>query len=357
MSWIAISGADQRWTDPTVFNAVLHPRDQLLSRGSLVIETRISPEGRPQTLLAYDRTHPWPGSLSLQALPGGSIVLVMSQNGEVCHTLLDVPSETRTDVLRVTLSWDLERRWGRLAVERPESDAVAMRETPALPRLVLDDVYTMVQRPQLIRQDNDVVFLAVSDEVEPVGPMPSLMGNVPVATPQGYRALRDLDCGDTVYTRDSGVVPVLHRVTRTVPALGSFQPVRLRAPYLGLQRDIIVAPHQRLVIGGSEVEYLFGREAVLVSARSLVNGFAAVREVGHLLVRYAHLLLPKHSAFIAAGAACESLYVGRLRRDKDRLAASLLAECPPGMMPEQHRAGHQVLHPFEAITLTEARAA
>ncbi|WP_417718462.1 Hint domain-containing protein [Salipiger sp.] len=357
MSWIGIAGGEKRWTDPQVFSAALGSRDKLLAKGSLMIETRLSPDGRPQTLLAYERSHPWPGSLSLQAIPGGSLVLVMCQGGEVFHTLLDYPADSRTDVLRVTFSWDSERRWGRLALERPESDTVALRETPAPPPLVLEDIHTMTRRPQLCRTDRDVVFFAVSDEIEPVGPLPSVLGNTPVSTPRGPRALGELKLGDTVLTRDSGPVPVLHAVSRVVPALGSFQPVRLRAPYLGLKRDLVMAPHQRLVIGGTEVEYIFGRESVLVPAVSLVNGFAAVHEEGHLLVRYAQVLLPGHSAFMSAGAALESLYVGRLRRDRERLGASVLAECPPRLMPEQHRSGYQVLRPFEAITLAEARAA
>ncbi|MGR3375809.1 Hint domain-containing protein [Salipiger abyssi] len=357
MSWIAIAGGERRWTDERVFDAALRPRDQLLSRGSLLIETRLSAEGKPQTLLSYERSHPWPGALSLQALPGGSIVLIVSQGADVFHTLLEYPADARTDVLRVTYSWDSTQRWGRLALERPESDTVALRETPPPPPLVLEDIHTMVRRPQLCRTDPDVVYFAVSDEIEPVGPMPALLGDIPVATPQGARQVRDLRCGDTVHTRDSGVVPVLHRASRLVPALGSFRPIRLRAPYLGLRRDIVVTPHQRLVIGGSEVEYIFGREAVLVPALSLVNGFAAVEEDGPLTMRYHNLLLPTHDAFIAAGAALESLYVGRLRRYRDRVAASVLAECPSGLLPEQHRAGYQVLGPFEAITLAEARAA
>lgn len=357
MSWIAISGADLAWVCPQVFGGSVQGRAAMLARGSLMIETRLSPEGRPQTLLSYKRSHPWEGGISLQAIPGGGIVLVMSQGGEIFHTVLSHGRDARTDVLRLTFSWDSPARWGRLAVERPESDQVEMLVTPPPPPLMLEDLYTMTLRPQLCEMDRDVVFFAVSNRIEPIGPMPSLTSAVPIATPQGYRPLRDLRCGDTVLSRDNGTVPVLHVVERTVPALGSFQPVRLRAPYFGLRRDIVVAPHQRLVIGGSEVEYIFGREAVLIPAINLVNGFAAVYEEGHRLVRYCHLLLPGHEALIAADAAVESLYAGRLRRNKDRLSASLLATCPPGLLPEHHRAGYQVLRPFEAITLAEARAA
>lgn len=356
MSWIAISGEGQAWVCPTMFDG-RSQRDLLMARGSIVIETRLSPEARPQTLLSYQRRHPWIGSISFQAVPGGGIVLVMSQGDDVFHTVLPHSPDARTDVLRVTFSWNSEARWGRIAVERPESDTVVVQTTPPPPPLMLEDIYTLTRRPQLCEMDEDVVFFAVSDQIEPIGPMPLVTGHVPVLTGQGYRPLKSLKTGDTVQTRQHGLVPVLARVSRRVPALGSFQPVRLRAPYFGLRQDLVVAPQQRLVIGGTDVEYIFGREAVLVPAVSLVNGFAAVYETGHLTVRYHDLLLPGHEPFIAADGELESLYIGRLRRRREHLNQTLLARCPPNLLPEHARAGLKVLRPFEAITLAEARAA
>ncbi len=357
MSWIALSGQGKSWVCPQTFGGGAQQRDRLMSKGSIMIETRLSPDGRPQTLLSYERAHPWFGAISFRAVPGGGIVLVMSQGEEVFHTVLQHKHEARTDVLRVTFSWDSEARFGRIAVERPESDTVVVETTPAPPPLLIEDIYTLARRPQLIEMDQDVIFFAVSDEIEAVGPMPSLVGQVPVMTPTGYRAVSDLRCGDTVKTRKNGIVPVLHRVSRIVPALGSFQPVRLRAPYLGLMRDLVVAPHQRLVIGGSEVEYIFGREAVLIPALSLVNGFTAVYEEGLQMVEYHQLLLPGQEPVVAAGAELESLYVGRLRRRTEQLNQTLLGDVPRNLMPEHARTGIKVLGPFEAITLAEARAA
>lgn len=357
MSWIAISGEGQSWVCPGLFGAGGVQRDLLMARGSIMMETRISPDGRPQTLLSYERIHPWAASISFRALPGGGIVLVMSQGAEVFHTVLSHKHDARTDVLRVTFSWDSEARFGQIAVERPESDTVVVRDTPPPPPLMFEDVYTLTRRPQLCQLDRDLIFFAVSDQIEPIGPTPLATGQVPVETPSGHRPLKDLQAGDCVTTRHSGMATVLHRVERRVPAMGSFQPVRLRAPYLGLRRDVVVSPQQRLVIGGTDVEYLFGCQAVLVPALSLVNGFAAVLEQGHLTVRYHDLLLPRHEPFIAAGAELESLYIGRLRRKSDNLDRTLLAGLPRNLLPEHARVGLKVLRPFEAITLVEARAA
>ncbi|MEQ5869479.1 Hint domain-containing protein [Sagittula sp. NFXS13] len=357
MSWIAVSGEGASWVCPDRFGGMAHDRDILMPRGSIVIETRLSSAARPQTLLAYERVHPWKGALSVRAMPGGEIVLELSQGDDVVHSVLQHGHDERTDVLRVTFSWDSEARWGRITAERPDADTMVVEDTPPPPPLLLEDIYSLVRRPQLVEKDKDVVFFAVSDAIEPVGPMATLVGQVPVLTPQGYRPISTLRCGDTVETRSRGIVPVLARVTRRVPALGSFQPVRLRAPYFGLHRDLVVAPYQRLVIGGAEVEYIFGREEVLIPAISLANGFAAVYEHGAQMIRYHQLLLPGHEPMISAEAELESLYVGRMRRRKDLIRHSLLSEVPGNLIPEHARAGLKVLRPFEAITLAEARAA
>lgn len=357
MSWIGLTGEGRAWTCPHRVGASAPERHRLMPRGSIMIETRVPPEERPQTLLYYRRDYPWAGVISVQAMPGGGIVLVLDQGGETFHTVLERRNDSRVDLLRVTFSWDSEARRGWLTVEQPGTDTLCSQETPPPPPMLLEDVYTLCHRPQLVTTDPDVIFYAVSDTAEPVGPMPGLVGQVPVLTPQGYRPLNALQLGDTVRTRHAGVVPVLARVTRRVPALGSFRPVRLRAPYFGLRRDLVVAPYQRLVIGGSEVEYIFGRQAVLIPAMSLVNGFAAVYEEAHDLVRYHQLLLPGHEPLIAAEAEFETLYIGRMRRQRALLARSLLADVAPGLLPEHARAGLKVLRPFEAITLAEARAA
>lgn len=203
----------------------------------------------------------------------------------------------------------------------------------------------------------EVLFSAISDEILPIGPMPSLHPATPIATPGGYRTAESLRRGDTVVTDNGDTVPVLHSVRHTVPARGSFAPVRLRAPYFGLQRDIVVAPEQRLVLEGSEVEYIFGQEAVLVPARHLVNGHAAMWHTCGTTTEYVQVVLPGHEALMAAGCAVESLYIGRIRRDADRLDASVLADVPSRLLPEHARPIHQVLGSFEAITLVDQRAA
>ena len=204
---------------------------------------------------------------------------------------------------------------------------------------------------------NDVVFAGVSTQIEPIGPLPCLTQHTPVATPRGYVPIGSLKRGDQVFTEDGQIVPVLHCIAYRAPALGSFRSIRLRAPYFGLQQDIIAAPNQRLIMRGSEVEYLFDAEAVLVPARHLVNGFAARYEKVGPLVTHAQVVLPDHQPILAAGTAVESLYLGRLRRKPDALAASVMAHIPKTLLPEHGKPAYPVLRAFEAITLVEQRAA
>lgn len=353
MTWVALSGDGSAWLCPDTFDGAR--RDALMPRGSLMIETRMPNCVGAQILLAHRRRMPWRGGLSLTIAAAGALVMELRQGDDVIRSELAFQQDLQSESLRIVFNWDAPARWGQVSIEQPGSDRVSIAQTPPPFPLLLGDVQALTQG--LCQRSGDVIFVAVSDAIQPIGPMPTLTAAVPIATPQGYRRAGDLHCGDTVLTRDDGIVPVLHRVDRVVPALGSFCPVRLRAPYFGLRRDIVVAPDQRLVIGGTDVEYMFGRETVLVPARSLVSGGVALAEPTSRFISYTQLLLPGHAALIAAGATLDSLYVGRLRRDRDRLAASLLATCPRNLMPEHHRTGVQVLRPFEAMTLAQARAA
>ncbi|MGX9356252.1 Hint domain-containing protein [Roseobacteraceae bacterium S113] len=330
----------------------------IAQRGSLVVETRLAAVKGPQTILAMQLTQPHHATLTLKALPGGGVVLVIARKGSVYHATVKLEAEARTDILRITYSWDLKGGAGRLAIEWPERQVTRWVHTgPAVP-LSAADMGRIGGFFDLAEAHPDLIFAGLSDIIEPLGPMPSLAGRTPVLSQHGYRAVQDLRRGDLLSDHMGGAPHiVLNQVSRVVPALGSFAPVRLRAPYFGLLQDVIVAPDQRLLIGGSEVEYTFGCEQVLVPARHLVNGIAAIWERSGPLAQYVQVVLPEHVPVIAAGTIIESLFVGRLRRNRDALNASMLGAENPMFLPEQARAPYRVLSPFEAITLAERRAA
>lgn len=327
------------------------------ARGSLVIETRMPVTRRPLPLLRFRRGGPAPFCLSLISVPGGGLSLVLDRGGDIAHCAVNHSEAGRTDILRMTYSWDAARGRARLAVERSDQDRVIMASVngPVFPGT--EDLAALTAAGADLHMGPDLLYLALSDRIEPVGPMPSLHPDTPVATPGGYRPLRALRRGDTVLTSAGDAVPVLHRVTRQVPGFGSFAPVRVRAPFFGLKADLHTAPSQHLVLSGSDVEYLFGQEAVLVPVRHLVGGCTTRPEPGGPLATYMQLLLPGHEALVAAGTEAESLYVGRLRRKKAELSASLLAGVDRATLPEHGKAVYPVLRAYDALVLADRRAA
>lgn len=331
--------------------------DGLLVRGSIVIESQLASDGRPLQLLSYQRNYPWVCGMSVQSIPGGGIVLVITMGDDLIHATATLDGVGAGEALRITYSWDGPARWARLALEQVGTDKVALVEIDAPKPFPMADLIRMFTLPEARQMDRHVRFVAVSTEVEPVGPMPALTAHVPIETPYGLRELCTLQRGDLVCTLSGDTVPVLQLVRRIVPARGSFRPVRLRAPYFGLRADIAVAPDKRLVIGGSEVEYTYGRERVLVPARHLVNGVSAMHVTTGPTVTYYDLILPGHETVLAVGLPLESLFIGRIRRKRAPLAASLLAEFDRNLLPEHAPSPYPVLRSFEAITLAERRAA
>ena len=333
------------------------PLSKLIEHGTLMFETRVPGQVRPHDLLGVSHHCPWPRELMFRAIPGGGIAMVHRHNDDIMHSALQWVGDGRAHSLRVTYSWDAPSGWGRLALEQPEGGHVLSNVVHAPHPQITRDVRDLMLGGAERTLSKEVLFAAVSSDIAPIGPMPTLHPATPIATPGGYCDVGNLQRGDTVLTDTGAIVPVLNTVRTRVPARGSFAPVRLRAPYFGLTRDILVAPEQRLVLRGSEVEYNFGHEAVLVPARHVVNGHAATWAAKPAVTEYVQVVLPGHEVLLAAGCAVESLYIGRIRRDEARLSASVLSKVPSRLLPEHAKPFHQVLRPFEAITLLDQRAA
>lgn len=358
MNWIGLTDHDEGRFAPGGLGPIngVDP-GEMLDRGTLMFETRVAGDDRPHDLLALLHSFPWRRELAFRAVPGGGIAMVHKHHDDLTHAAIRWLGDGRPQTLRISYAWDAGNGWARLSLEQPESTRV-LHSTVTNPRPILaSDLRDITLGGGARTLSKEVLFVAVSTDITPLGPMPSLHPSTPIATPTGYKAVSALKRGDTVITDAGQIVPVLQTVRHAVPARGSFAPVRLHSPYFELARDIVVAPEQRLVLKGSEVEYIFGQEAVLVPARNLVNGYAASWVAPQSVTEYVQVLLPGHEAILAGGAALESLYIGRIRRKPDHLAASVLADVPSRLLPEHARPIHQILRPFEAITLIDQRAA
>ncbi len=364
MTWIAITTSDGQafsakgitgW-DKTAnrFSAGSEPA---ILRGSLVLETRLPPLNRPTPLLEYSADGSSGVHVALQALPQGGLTLVLNRGGEILHSTVNHSEAGRTDVLRLTYSWDIPNEWGRLALERTDQETVVLARVPNPIPLRAEEVLAICDPTCNRYLAPEVSFIAVSDGIEPVGPVPTLMADTPVSTPSGYRKAGDLIRGDLVMTKAGEVVPVLQTVSRTLPAFGCFRPLELRAPYFGLKESIRVSPLQRLVLAGSDVEYLFNHEAVLVPARHMINTAAVRKIAARPLISYVQVLLPNHDTLDTAGAELDSLFIGRLHRKRELLEASVLSHCERRTLPDHGASVLPVLKEFDALILAERWAA
>ena len=104
-----------------------------------------------------------------------------------------------------------------------------------------------------------------------------MMADTRVATPNGPRRIDELSAGDLVLDAHGREARVHHVLTTDAPR-NSFL---LRAPYFGLDQDVVLAPDQKIVVTSDIAEYLFGEETVIVPVWSLNDG----RKVGHFETR------------------------------------------------------------------------
>ena len=325
-----------------------------LLRGSIVAEGQVPTGDRPAHLLAGKDAR---FQLSMQLLPSGAGVLVLAVGGVMRHVIVPLEGVRPGDTMRLTYSWDCALGWGRVAAETPMSDLQAMARVPQPQPLTLEQLQHCICSPTGTARDSHLHFVALSCGIEPLGPMPCLTAQVPVDTAFGPRPACAIRRGDLLRCLSGGLVPVLQVLRRTVPARGLWRPVQLRSPYLGLQHDVFVSPSQRLVVGGSEVEYLFGREHVALVAQDLLGGSVALRAQGGLCVPYFGFVLPEAQAVMVAGVPMQSINIGRIRRKPPALRASLLAGLNRAHLPEHAPSPYPLLNAFEDTTLAAQRAA
>ncbi len=352
MGWLAYSGGGETGTA----HASITP-DVMIPKGALVIEATLPSDRRAATLLEVASLHPEPCLLRIQSIPGEGFSVLISSGASVFHALISHTLQTRTESFRLTLNWDATSGDGFLSIEHPGDDALFTRDLAgciAMPGALVLGALAEMRNPEIAK---NLSYIGFHQGAIQVGPTPTLDYHTPVLTPQGYRKIGTMKPGDMVYSISGDIVPVLGVFKKVTPAFGSYAPVRLRAPYFGLQSDLVMAGTQRLIVGGSDVEYTFGCDEVLIPAQHLINGTAAIAQPALGTTTYFQLLLPENEAFIASELALESLFIGRLRRRKDIFERTSLSALPRNLLPEHAKTASQILRPYEAITLAAMRAA
>lgn len=120
------------------------------------------------------------------------------------------------------------------------------------------------------------------------------------------RRIEDIQIGDRVLTRDSGVQEVRWIGSQTVRATGAFAPVRIAKGALNNAEELCLSPNQRIFVYQREDRLRAGQAEVMVRAELLVNGDTVTRAEGGF-VEYFQIVFDRHEFIFAEGIATESL--------------------------------------------------
>lgn len=167
-------------------------------------------------------------------------------------------------------------------------------------------------------------------------------------TPDGPVAVEALGAGDVVCTLEGGDLPLRWVGQRRVPGMGALAPIRIPKGWNGLERDLLVSPHHRMLVSGAGCELAIGLERALVSAQQLAKSGLA-RAVPCAEVTYHHIMFDTHQIVIAEGAPSESLLASdRTLMGFDAEAASEIRSLFPELSADPMIAAHPMLRGHEA---------
>lgn len=360
MTWLAIteqSGDSSRTVVP-LSDKWQGRESRVLPVGSLLIETDFGRGlARDETMFVLHDAQDAKSHLSLHVGSDGLVALVRRLGDQTQQITLESGIHEPDGTVRFTYSWDVPNRRGVLSME-VLSNGVLLQKPFDLPLpLLKSDVQAISDRdsrPDIVRTGPNLTCISISDRMEPVGITPSLTAGTLILTTNGHVPVEHLRPGDQVMDHDGNPHRLRVLASRKLPARGHFRPIRLFAPYLGLKRDVVVAPEQRVLITGVDVEYLFSHDAVLVEARALVGTRFAENEPSGPMVTYYQLVFDNHIVLSACGAGLESLFIGNVREQPALLATTLLQDVPRDLLPVHKFLAYPSLRDYEALTLRTA---
>lgn len=331
--------------------------EKLLPHGSIVVDVELE-NGvlRPTRLIHYEAHSGWVRRFTLFLNPDGSISVEHRQGDAWSYVRVSAPC-AHPRRLRVTYSWDGPERLGLLTAESIDTGAIRQAVQQGPVPLQLRDLEAMATLRGNSRIDSAVRSFAISDDWQRVGPVPTIAAGARIRTPGGYKLVEALRLGDLVVTQSGRAMPLRWVLFQHRPGIGFSAPIRLRAPYFGLHRDVTLAATHLVQAAGPDTEYLLGRSNVMIEAGRLLNHPGAARDTGRWLAPYYHLLFDQHAAIDIDGLWSESLLIGHLRDSGDILSATHLADIGAEALP-LHR--HTVIPPlaeYESLSVLDAISA
>jgi hypothetical protein len=270
-NWLALSDR------PTALAAA--KGESLLAKATLVFEFEFPLEGST-VLLDFKSDDSWPRALSLFIDEAAGVVVLHRQGDRLLRHVLPGPlALPSSGVGRISLGWDGPGKEWTLALEQPGSgEGRTTRGRNPMPML-LDDIVQICEGSDTIVRHKSMLWFGVMDGQTLPERAPWLGLQTPIDTSNGPIAAGRLRPGDLVLTDDGDFASLMSIRYMELPSRGSFSPVILRAPYFGVETDILVSADQLIALSGDEVEYLFGDETVLTEAKNVTDGRAALMDL------------------------------------------------------------------------------
>ncbi|MEM8591947.1 MAG: Hint domain-containing protein [Pseudomonadota bacterium] len=259
-------------------------------------------------------------------------------------------------IVRITYAWDVATRAAVLSVYQPRSQHLAqvmVAEPRSIPWAALRSM--IHDAPEMCRA-NEVGFVALSRAFEPAGAMPGLTGPTAIATPEGLRPIVEIEADDYVLSPHGVPRRVIAAVRRDLPARGSFTPHILHAPYLGIERDMVLSGESLVELQGPDVEYLLGVEQVLAEAHQVGEPETLQPEETEPVVRY-HQLILEDAELFDAGVGVLSLNLGASKPEGLAAVTTLWADAAGAGLLSHRPDPFPLARPYEIVTLNASRAA
>jgi len=139
-----------------------------------------------------------------------------------------------------------------------------------------------------------------------------------IETPHGLCVVEDLNIGDLVLTKDSGVQAIKwigrkRVMSERLETDRNLRPVRISMDAFGPGvpcRDMMVSPQHKILMSGWLAEVNFASSEILAPAKGLIND-TTIRPVDDLAeIEYVHVMFEKHEIVTVDNLQSESFFAG-----------------------------------------------
>jgi len=328
MSWQAI------WGDGREFRAP--PRACHLPQRALTLWLELIGPRRPQPTRRHGHVRPVPLRLWQGASEGTAVTLYLMPNAalRLIHGEIDLCSAPRTlragETVGIRYIACAAGREDLFEVTNYEQGQVQTLRSGLACAAPLADALPRV--PGFLSVAH---VAAIASGVVPGMDLPGIEGRALVATPEGPRPVDALRAGDAVLDHTGQPQSLRWIEARPRLCLGRTAPICLRAPFFGLNRDLVVTPQTRLLQRGPMVDYLCGTEAVLANAADLATGRAVVRDRTQPMRVFHHMMLDDPTCIMVENSPIETAHLGDViaagGRNSTKWAAPFAGDMVPSL--------------------------